>query len=109
AVLLEASPSATDGLLAAEQQLTHAAVLRWRGELEAASAIVEGLARSRDDSAKETTHASRAVVAKTAVWAGLIAKDRGDLLAAITALDEAVDNDDLLRARLAFQRGDVLL
>ena len=109
AVLLEASPSATDGLLAAEQQLTHAAVLRWRGELEAASAIVEDLARSRDDSAQEATHASRAVVAKTAVWAGLIAKDRGDLLAAITALDEAVDNDDLLRARLAFQRGDVLL
>ena len=109
-VLLDVSPAAESGLLAAEQQLTRAAVLRWRGELEAASGIVERIATDQGvDSPSLLTHASRAVVAKTAVWAGLIAKDRGDLAAAIDALDVPVDNDDLLRARLAFQRGDVLL
>src|SRR5690606_30959659 len=109
-VLLEVSPAAEHGLLAAEQQLTRASVLRWRGELEAASAIVERLSRDQTGTAATgSTHASRAVVAKTAVWAGLIAKDRGELAGAIRALDVPVDNDELLRARLAFQRGDVLL
>jgi tetratricopeptide (TPR) repeat protein len=109
-VLLDVSPPADDPLLDAEQRLARASVLRWRGELDAASAIV---AQVRDDhtvpQAAPSTHSARAVLARTAVWSGLIEKDRGDLGAAMAALSVDVDSDDLLRGRLAFQRGDVLL
>jgi tetratricopeptide (TPR) repeat protein len=47
--------------------------------------------------------------AKLAVWAGLIAKDRGDFEAALAEFDRVVTQDDLIRARVAFQRGDVLM
>jgi len=110
AVLLDVSPPADDPLLTAEQRLTRASVLRWRGDLEAASGIVTQVGEDHAEREESSsTHAARAVLAKTAVWSGLIAKDRGDLGAAITALSVDVDSDDLLRARLAFQRGDVLL
>jgi tetratricopeptide (TPR) repeat protein len=109
-VLLDVSPVASDPLLSAEQRLARASVLRWRGELDAASAIVAQVRGDhREREAASSTHAARSVLAKTAVWAGLIDKDRGDLGAAMTALGVDVDNDELLRARLAFQRGDVLL
>src|SRR5690606_32480794 len=46
--------------------------------------------------------------AKAAVWAGLIAKDRGDLEAALREFTSVPEDDDLIEARVAFQRGDVL-
>ncbi|HLU82223.1 MAG TPA: hypothetical protein VKZ43_02370, partial [Trueperaceae bacterium] len=109
-VLLDVSPPADEQLLVAEQRLARAGVLRWRGELQAASDKVAKVRQEHGAAAgSSTTFAARAVTAKTAVWSGLIAKDRGDLGAAMTALSVDVDSDDLLRARLAFQRGDVLL
>lgn len=47
--------------------------------------------------------------AKLAVWAGLVAKDRGDLEAALHEFGRVDPPDDLIRARVAFQKGDVLL
>ena len=50
---------------------------------------------------------SKLLGAKVAAWAGLIAKDRGDLVGSLEHFASIETDDDLVRARLAFQRGDV--
>src|SRR5690606_2811788 len=66
----------------------------------AASAVVDREHRGQ---------AAAALAAKAAVWSGLVAKDSGDLETAIEALWLASAEDDLIEARLSFQRGDVAL
>ena len=106
--LLSAAPPSDDPLLKAEIALLNANIARWRSQLtQAAEFIQQGarlLPQVRTDSA-----AKRLAEAKLAVWAGLIAKDRGDLEAALCEFDRVAPPDDLIRARLAFQKGDVLL
>lgn len=107
-VLLDIAPESTDAVLEAERALANAGVLRWRAELEAAADLV---ATAGAALAKTTANnqAAAALAAKTAVWSGLIAKDRGDLDVAIRALWTESREDDLVEARLSFQRGDVAL
>src|SRR5690625_1923040 len=50
-----------------------------------------------------------AIGTKTSVWAGLIAKDRGDLEKALEEFSSVEVEDDLIEARVAFQKGDVLM
>ena len=96
-----------DPLLSAEHALVRASVARWRSDLEhAATLIAEArplLTHPATDAAARLTHT------KVAVWAGLIAKDRGDLDTALTEFESVSPEDDLVGARVAFQKGDVLL
>lgn len=107
-VLLDVSPSTEDPVLEAERRLAMAGVLRWRGELAAATEQVAGAAAVVREAAA-TGQAAAALAAKTAVWSGVVAKDSGDLEAAIEALWSARVDDDLIEARLSFQRGDVAM
>ncbi len=110
-VLLAASEDGGDDpVLAAERDLTAASVMRWRGELERAAQVVADVAsRDASDFAPAGSLARRALRTSSAVWAGLIAKDGGDLAGSLTQLWAEDTGGDLMGARLAFQRGDVAL
>ena len=107
-VLLDVCPPTEDSVLEAERSLAVAGVLRWRGELQAA---MDHVARATAAVPADGTgaQAAAALAAKTAVWSGVVAKDSGDLEAALEALWQANLDDDLIEARLSFQRGDVAL
>ncbi len=98
-----------DPSLAAELALVRASLARWHSQLEEAARLVDEVAKPRlgdipaDDAEGRLTHA------KVAVWAGLIAKDRGRLEEALQAFSGVGSGDDLILARVAFQRGDVQL
>ena len=97
-----------DPLLNAERALVQASAARWRGSLsEAAERVAE--ARPLAARLSPVDAASRLVRTKVAVWAGLVAKDRGDLETALSEFESASPEDDLVGARVAFQKGDVLL
>lgn len=99
-----------DPVLAAERDLTTASVLRWRGELDRAAELVAHVAGSDAVTAAPAgSLAERTLRAGAAVWAGLIAKDGGDLIGSLERLWAGDTEGDLMGARLAFQRGDVAL
>jgi tetratricopeptide (TPR) repeat protein len=95
-------------LLAIELALVRANIARWRSELGRAAELVED-ARPLLASIGNDTAGDRLVRAKVAVWAGLIAKDGGDLDLALREFESVESDDDLIEARVAFQRGDVLM
>ena len=98
--------SSLDATLKAELALVRASVARWRGGLGEAAALVEEEART--ELPHIPTRANGGLVhAKVAVWAGLIAKDGGDLEGALREFGSVQTDDDLIRARVAFQKGDV--
>jgi tetratricopeptide (TPR) repeat protein len=106
--LLASIPTPSAPRLLAESALAHAGIARWRGRPDEAARLV------RDDVALHLTGAgddseTRGVCAKAHLWYGLIAKDRGDLAGALAAFDLVSGTDDLMGARLAFQRGDVYM
>lgn len=109
-VLLAATDDAyLDPVLAAEKALTAASVMRWRGDLGRASDLVAQAAPGQARPSAAGSLSARALRANAAVWAGLIAKDSGDPLRSLGQLWAADTGDDLMGARLAFQRGDVAL
>ena len=110
-VLLDTSPAIDDPLIRAEAALTRASIMRWRSQLAEAAATVAKQVRPELARLEGTPGSAQAHLAltKTAVWEGLIAKDRGDLTDALAAFDSAEAVDDLFRARIEFQRGDVNL
>jgi tetratricopeptide (TPR) repeat protein len=106
--LLSTLPSPREARLRAEAALAKAAVARWRGSLLEAERLVAqevsgNLASAPDD---PSTASARQ---RARLWSGLIAKDRGDLSTALACFTLAAPSDDLLGARIAFQRGDVLM
>ncbi|CAN5663467.1 hypothetical protein BH23DEI1_BH23DEI1_05810 [soil metagenome] len=106
--LLASLPEACAPRLEAEAALAQASIARWRGRPDEAARLVRDevarhLARAGDDPR------TRSVRAKAALWDGLIAKDRGDFTAALEAFDVVGGSDDLMSARVAFQRGDVFM
>jgi len=105
--LLEAAPDAAAPLLRAETALMRASIARWRSELDEAARLVDEEARAELDRVVEDDSETRLARAKVSVWAGLIAKDRGDLEGALEHFANVADEDELIRARIAFQRGDV--
>ncbi len=92
--------------LKAELALARASVARWRGGLGEAAARVEEEARTELPHIPPRANGGL-VHAKVAVWAGLIAKDGGDLEGALREFGSVQTDDDLVRARVAFQTGDV--
>lgn len=110
-VLLDTAPTIDDPLVRAEAALTRASIMRWRSQLAAAAELVAGEVRKELARLKEAGDNAqvRLALAKAAVWEGLIAKDRGDLEEALAAFASAQADDDLVRARIEFQRGDVNL
>ena len=107
--LLDRCPGNGDGLREAEAALVRASISRWRSDLDEAARYVEEVARPRLTAAVRNGRAGRVAEAKAAVWAGLIAKDRGDLETALREFESVASGDELVEARVAFQRGDVLL
>jgi len=110
-VLLDTSPTIDDPLIRAEAALTRASVMRWRSELAEAAEVVAKKVRPELKRLVGTAHSGQAqqALTKATVWEGLIAKDRGDLEEALAAFSSADARDDLVRARIEFQRGDVNL
>lgn len=108
-VLLDTAPASDEPLLRAENALARASIARWRGHLEQAAELVRVTARRELGRVTDHDHEAQLVLTKAKVWEGLIAKDQGDLGAALTRLGEAVTDDDLVRARIEFQRGDVAM
>lgn len=106
-VLLDTAPASDSALLQAESALARASIARWRGDLAEAARLVTGTALGALGRVTDDTSEARLVAAKVKVWEGLIAKDRGDLEAASDLLGLAESDDDLVRARIEFQRGDV--
>ena len=98
-----------DPLLNAEVALVRASIARWRGQLNEAARLVSQEARCHLPQISTSEASGRLVHAKVAVWAGLIRKDRGDLEGSLAEFDTIRTNDDLITARIAFQKGDVLL
>lgn len=107
--LLDRCSAHGDQLRQAEAALVRASISRWRSELDEAARLIEEIARPKLRSGIKAGRASRVAHAKAAVWAGLIAKDRGDLETALREFESVDRGDELIDARVAFQRGDVLL
>ncbi|MFU8887169.1 MAG: hypothetical protein ACNA8N_01045 [Trueperaceae bacterium] len=106
--LLTALPATDDARLAADGAIARASIARWRGRRDEAMRLVFGEAPHhlrRAPAGGETD----AVRVKAAIWAGLLAKDQGDLDAALASFDSVPRADDLDAARVAFQRGDVFM
>ena len=109
-LLVSSEEGVHDPVLAAERDLATASVMRWRGELERAAELVAHVARGEEARpVPPGSLAERALRTNSAVWAGLIAKDSGDLIGSLERLWAEDTAGDLMGARLAFQRGDVAL
>ncbi len=106
--LLTNLPSTDDTRLAADTAIARASIARWRGRRGEAARLVfdeapRHLRRAPAGAATDT------VAVKAALWAGLLAKDQGDLDAALASFESVPRADDLDAARVAFQRGDVFM
>ena len=106
--LLATLPTPRAARLKAEAALANAAIARWRGSLNEAERLVAQEVTGNLASA-DAGPASDSARARAQLWAGLIAKDRGDLSAALASFTPTKLADDLMAARVAFQRGDVLM
>ncbi len=106
-VLLDTAPDIAEPLARAEHALARASVARWRGDLATAAKLVTGTARSELARVKASGREARLVATKVGVWEGMIAKDRGDLHGALARLEAVEAADDLVRARVQYQRGDI--
>ena len=92
-----------------EHALLRASLARWHSNLRHAADLVDKRARPLLNDVPPNSRSNRLLHSKVAVWAGLIAKDRGDLAGALQAFGSGLSADDLTKARVAFQSGDVLL
>ena len=106
--LVEDWPNIDDPTLNAEVTLVKANVARWRSQLDIAENLINQGARHKLSEISPKSVSGELVHAKVAIWAGLIAKDRGELHKALEDFNLVQADDDLIRARLAFQQGDVL-
>ena len=94
-------------LLNTEAKLVEASIARWRAQLDVATSLIRDHARVHLQQVSTDTAAGRLTHAKVAVWAGLIAKDQGHLEEALHNFHSVQSDDELIRARVAFQIGDV--
>lgn len=94
--------------LAAELALIRASLARWYSQPAEAARLVREVARPAA-AAVPATAEGRLLHAKVAVWSGLIAKDQGRLEEALQEFSQVAAGDELIDARVAFQRGDVQL
>lgn len=92
-----------------EHALLRASLARWHSDLKRAAELVAEDARPLLSLVPFDSSSNRLVHAKVAVWAGLIAKDQGDLEGALSDFGSVVSADDLIGARIAFQTGNILV
>ena len=95
-----------DPVLSVEAALVRANLARWHSRLSDAAALTQ---ESIDTLAKASDGHPHALDLRIALWAGMVAKDDGDLEEALRRFRAIRTDDDLLRARVYFQEGDVLL
>ncbi len=100
---------AEDPLLDAEAALVKASIARWRGQLTEAARLVSEEARPLLPKVDDSGANSQLLHAKVAIWAGLVAKDQGDMHRALHEFSSVIPSEDLVEARVAYQQGDVLL
>lgn len=105
--LLKGWAGSSDPILEAEYKLIEASIARWRSKLQDAAELVKNEARPFLKKISNKDTAGRLVHAKVAVWAGLIAKDQGQLEQALAEFEAGHSGDDLIEARLTFQMGDI--
>ncbi len=107
--LLESWSEVGDPVLSIEAALIRANLARWHSRLGDAAALtqqsIEALAQAQTEGGAQTP----TLAVRVALWAGLIAKDQGALGDALARFKATETDDELLRARLRFQTGDVLL
>ncbi len=108
-VLLDTAPDIADPLARAERALARASIARWRGELATAAELITATVRGELARVTSTGREARLTAVKAGVWEGMIAKDRGDLTGALARLDGVEATDDLVRARVQYQRGDIAM
>ena len=94
--------------LQAEAALARASIARWRGSLSEAERLVTAEVNASLRRASDDPETLRTRV-RARMWSGLIAKDRGELSNALACFELDQEADDLMAARIAFQRGDVLM
>lgn len=98
-----------DPVLSIEATLIRANLARWHSRLGDAATLtrrsIEALAQAQTEGRVQTP----TLAVRVALWAGLIAKDQGALQEALDRFRATKTNDELLRARVRFQTGDVLL
>lgn len=101
---------ATDSpLLNAEAAVVRSGIARWRGQLSEAARLVNEEARPHLPQITPDGANGRLLHAKVAISAGLVAKDQGNMELALEEFDSIEPGDDLIEARVAYQKGDVLL
>ncbi len=105
--LLKGWQGSEDAILEAEYKLIQASIARWRSQLQKAAELVKNEAKPLLKTISNNDTAGRLVHAKASVWAGLIAKDQGQLEEALEEFREGHSGDDLIEARLTFQIGDI--
>jgi predicted negative regulator of RcsB-dependent stress response len=103
--LLQGWREVDDPVLGIEAALIRANLARWHSRLDEAAALTRQSTRALAESG---VRASMLAV-RVALWDGLIAKDQGLLEEALARFQGTATDDELLRARLHFQTGDVLL
>lgn len=108
-VLLDTAPDIGDPLARAESALARASIARWRGDLATAAELITATVRGELARVTSTGREARLAAVKAGVWEGMIAKDRGDLKGALARLDAVEGTDDLVRARVQYQRGDIAM
>lgn len=106
--LLLALPTTTDPRLLADAAVARAGVERWRGRSAVATELIDRVAPVQLERAPPGAETD-AIRVKASLWAGLLAKDQGQLEAALAHFDSVPRADDLDAARVAFQRGDVFM
>lgn len=104
--LLAQLPEIDDPRLAADAALAQAGIARWRGQRAEASRLVLDIAPRHLERAPASA-STDTVRVRAQLWAGLMAKDQGDLDSALTHFANVPSDDDLAAARAAFQIGDV--
>jgi len=110
AALLSGLPQISDPLLAADAAIAEAGVARWRGEQQRAEELIRSIVDNVVGAGDVRGASEGAGIASRArLWAGLLAKDAGDLAGALEHFDSVAQGDDLMAARAAFQRGDIFM
>ena len=111
--LLQGWTAVDEPVLTVEAALVRANLARWHSRLSDAAALartgLDALPAASGDAVTPPAPLTPALTVRVALWGGLTAKDEGDLEGALGRFGAIRTDDELLRARVRFQAGVVLL
>ncbi len=110
--LLQGWVEVDDPVLTVEAALVRANLARWHSRLSDAAALARtglGALPAAPGGSIPIPLPTLALAVRVALWGGLAAKDEGDLEGALARFEAIQTDDELLRARVRFQVGGVLL